>query len=62
MIYKFYDQNMSVLELNSTDEGYCLMSVNDHSQPETYLEFSEQQLFDIIGALMRIKNKIKEHE
>ena len=59
MIYKFYDQDSNILEVSETSEGYVMFVIDDHTQPATILEFSPNQLYEIIGCLLNIQKKIQ---
>lgn len=59
MVYKFYDIDSNILELMHTSDKNLMLIVNDHSQPETILKFTEEELYEIIGCLLNIQKKIK---
>jgi hypothetical protein len=65
MIYKFVELKepyLKVIEFTKTENGILIKSIEDEFLPtleSVSIELNEEQLFELIGSLLRIQSKLK---
>ena len=65
MIYKFIElgkDSLRAIEFTETLEGVLITAVEDETCPlqeSVHIELNKNQLFELIGGLLRIQSKLK---